>query len=97
SGASARGRWMSMARERPPKGSRHAWAIPWSVSSILRWPSGRSSWRRVAALAIAAVLFYRAWKADFESLIRPKELGKKGKDILVTLGRVGYASLGVVF
>ena len=51
----------------------------------------------LGALAIAAVLFYRTWKADFESLIRPKELGQKGKDVLVTLGRVGYASLGVVF
>lgn len=51
----------------------------------------------LGALAIAAVLFYRAWKADFENLIRPKELGQKGKDVLVTLGRVGYASLGVVF
>ncbi len=51
----------------------------------------------LGALAIAAVLFYRTWKADFESLIRPKELGQKGKDLLVTLGRVGYASLGVVF
>lgn len=51
----------------------------------------------LGALAVAGVLFYRAWKADFESLIRPKELGQQGKDILVTLGRVGYASLGVVF
>lgn len=51
----------------------------------------------VGALAIAAVLFYRAWKADFEQLIQPKELGQKGKDLLVNLGRVGYAALGVVF
>jgi len=51
----------------------------------------------LGALAIAGVLYYRARKADFESLIRPKELGQKGKDVLVTLGRVGYASLGVVF
>ncbi|MGE5335689.1 MAG: DUF1206 domain-containing protein [Nitrososphaerota archaeon] len=51
----------------------------------------------LGALVIAAVLFYRAWKADFESLIYPKELGQKGKDLLVTLGRVGYAALGVVF
>jgi Domain of Unknown Function (DUF1206) len=51
----------------------------------------------LGALAIAAVLFYRTWKADFEQLIRPKELGQKGKAILVTLGRVGYAALGVVF
>lgn len=51
----------------------------------------------LGALAVAGVLFYRAWKADFESLIRPKELGQQGKDILVTLGRVGYAALGVVF
>lgn len=51
----------------------------------------------LGALAIAGVLFYRAWKADFEYLIRPKELGQQGKDLLVTLGRVGYASLGIVF
>lgn len=51
----------------------------------------------LGALAIAGVLFYRAWKADFEYLIRPKELGQQGKDLLVTLGRVGYAALGVVF
>ncbi len=51
----------------------------------------------LGALAIAAVLFYRAWKADFESLIQAKELGPEGKKLLVTLGRIGYASLGVVF
>jgi Domain of Unknown Function (DUF1206) len=51
----------------------------------------------VAALAVAGILYYRAWKVDFESLIQPKELGQKGKDVLVTLGRVGYAALGVVF
>jgi Domain of Unknown Function (DUF1206) len=51
----------------------------------------------VVALAIAGVLFYRAWKVDFESMIRPKELGQQGKRLLVTLGRVGYAALGVVF
>lgn len=51
----------------------------------------------LGALAIAGVLYYRAWKADFESLIRAKELGQKGKDLLVTLGRIGYAALGVVF
>jgi hypothetical protein len=51
----------------------------------------------VAALAVAGILYYRAWKVDFESLIQPKELGQKGKDMLVTLGRVGYAALGVVF
>lgn len=51
----------------------------------------------LGALAIAGVLFYRAWKADFAYLIRPKELGQQGKDLLVTLGRVGYAALGVVF
>jgi hypothetical protein len=51
----------------------------------------------LGALAVAGVLYYRAWNADFENLIRPKELGQKGKDLLVTLGRVGYASLGVVF
>ncbi|HEU4785056.1 MAG TPA: DUF1206 domain-containing protein [Ktedonobacterales bacterium] len=51
----------------------------------------------VAALAVAGILYYRAWKVDFESLIQPKELGQKGKDVLVTLGRVGYAALGIVF
>ena len=51
----------------------------------------------VGALMIAVILFYRAWKADFEQLIQPKELGQQGKDLLVTLGRVGYAALGVVF
>lgn len=51
----------------------------------------------VAALAVAGILYYRAWKVDFESLIQPKELGQKGKDVIVTLGRVGYAALGVVF
>jgi hypothetical protein len=51
----------------------------------------------LGALAIAGILYYRAWNADFKSLIRAKELGQQGKDLLVTLGRVGYASLGVVF
>lgn len=51
----------------------------------------------LAALAIAGVLFYRAWKADFKSLLRPKELGQQGKHLLVMLGRFGYAALGVVF
>ena len=51
----------------------------------------------LGALAIAAILFYRTWKADFEQLIQPKELGQKGKKLLVTLGRVGYAALGIVF
>jgi len=51
----------------------------------------------VGALAVAAILFYRAWKADFEQLIQPKELGQKGKELLVALGRVGYAALGIVF
>jgi hypothetical protein len=51
----------------------------------------------VVALAVAGILYYRAWKVDFESLIQPKELGRKGKDVIVTLGRVGYAALGVVF
>jgi hypothetical protein len=51
----------------------------------------------LGALAVAAILFYRAWKADFESLIQAKELGHGGKELLVTLGRVGYAALGVVF
>jgi len=51
----------------------------------------------LGALAIAGVLYYRAWKVDFKSLLQPKELGQKGKDVLVTLGRVGYAALGVVF
>lgn len=51
----------------------------------------------LGALAIAGVLYYRAWKVDFKGLIQPKELGQKGKDVLVTLGRVGYAALGVVF
>jgi hypothetical protein len=51
----------------------------------------------VGALAVAGILYYRAWKVDFESLIQPKELGQKGKDVIVTLGRVGYAALGVVF
>ena len=51
----------------------------------------------VGALAIAGVLYYRAWNVDFKSLIQPKELGQEGKELLVTLGRVGYAALGVVF
>ena len=51
----------------------------------------------IGALAVAAILFYRTWKADFEQLIQPKELGQQGKRLLVILGRVGYAALGVVF
>lgn len=51
----------------------------------------------LGALVVAAILFYRTWKADFEYLIQPKELGHEGKKLLVTLGRVGYAALGVVF
>jgi hypothetical protein len=51
----------------------------------------------LGALVIAGVLYYRAWKVDFKSLLQPKELGQEGKDLLETLGRVGYAALGVVF
>jgi hypothetical protein len=51
----------------------------------------------LGALVIAGVLFYRTWKADFENLIRPKELGQWGMTLLVALGRVGYVSLAVVF
>ncbi len=51
----------------------------------------------LGALVIAGVLYYRAWKVDFKGLIQPKELGQKGKDVLVMLGRVGYAALGAVF
>lgn len=51
----------------------------------------------VGALAIAGILYYRAWAADFAGLIRPRELGQRGKGLLVALGRLGYGALGVVF
>jgi hypothetical protein len=49
----------------------------------------------LVVLGIAAALYYRAYSAEFRQQLRPAP-GEIGNAI-VTLGRLGYAALGVVF
>lgn len=48
-------------------------------------------------LAIAGVLFYRAYKADWRRQLDFGSASEKVRRGVVILGRVGYAALGVVF
>lgn len=48
-------------------------------------------------IGIAGFLFYRSYKADFRKSLALEDAGAGTREWVITLGRAGYASLGVVF
>lgn len=74
----------------------NAQAQDWTAL-LLRFPAGVALvvLGGLIVLAIAAALFYRAYKADFRAQLR----GGSGevRTGIVVLGRIGYAALSVVF
>jgi hypothetical protein len=51
----------------------------------------------LVVLAVAGVLFYRAWRADFRAQMSHGLAPAEVRASAIWLGRVGYAALGVVF
>lgn len=51
----------------------------------------------LVVLAIAAYLYMKAYKADFQSRLNLSSVRANVRKGIVTLGRVGYAALGIVF
>lgn len=48
-------------------------------------------------IGIAGFLFYRSYRADFRKSLALENVGAGGGEWIITLGRAGYAALGVVF
>jgi len=51
----------------------------------------------LVVLAIALYLYIRAYKAQFQSSLNLGQLRGSSRKVIVSLGRLGYAALGVVF
>lgn len=51
----------------------------------------------LVVIIIAGYLFYRAYAADFKKTLDLGEMGSESREWVITLGRAGYATLGVVF
>lgn len=51
----------------------------------------------LVVLAIALYLYIRAYKAQFQSSLNLGQLRSDSRKVIVSLGRLGYAALGVVF
>lgn len=51
----------------------------------------------LVTLAIAGVLYYRAYKADFRKQLELGQLPEQARKGVIWTGRLGYAALGVVF
>ena len=51
----------------------------------------------LVVLAIAGILYYRAYAADFRQHLNIGQMPGSAGEWVVTLGRLGYAALGIVF
>ena len=51
----------------------------------------------LVVLGVAFYLFYKAYSANFQSRLNLASLGAQAKKVVISLGRFGYAALGVVF
>lgn len=69
------------------------------TAKVLSWPFGQWLVGSVGAgvIAVGIAFFYRTFQADFRKRLQLGSLSSRQRTLIVTVGRIGYLSRGVIF